>query len=97
MSGDTINEDLPKATVIMTEEALDALIEKAVDKGVSKALKDLGLEDFNRNDFYQLRNLLQSWNAATRTAKETFVRTVTTAILVAMALGTTAYFGLFPK
>jgi 2-iminoacetate synthase ThiH len=70
----------------MTEHEIEALIERAAERGARKALADVGLHDEDAGrDVQELRGLLEAWRATRRTILQTITRLVTTAILSALA------------
>jgi len=70
------------------------LIEEAAEEGAKRAFEKVGLSDSDAgDDIKELRNLLDAWRGAKRTIGQTFVRMVTTALLMALAVGIYAKFG----
>jgi len=70
------------------------LIESAAEEGAKRALEKVGLSDPDAgDDVKELRNLLDSWRGAKRTIGQTVVRIITTAALMALAVGIYAKFG----
>ena len=73
----------------MNELEIEALIERAAERGARKALAQVGLQDEDAGrDVQELRGLLEAWRAARRTILQTVTRLITTAILTALAAGT---------
>ena len=67
---------------------LRALVEEASAMGADRALARCGLQDAEAgDDIRELRNLLEAWRDARRTAFRTTVRWITTAIILAMMTG----------
>jgi hypothetical protein len=67
---------------------LEALIDRAAAKGAAKALADIGLSDDKvKVDIHDLRSLLHAIQVAKRTAWQTFIRLLTTGMLLAMLAG----------
>ena len=80
----------------MTEEEMEAMIEKAAAAGARTALREVGLSDEDANsDVRELRNLLDSFRSAKRTVGKTIVQGLTTLFLAALMAG--AYFNLTDK
>ena len=74
--------------LIMTEQELESLIDKAAQQGAKQALKEVGLSDEEAyDDVKELRSLLDSWRATKTTVGQTIARMVTTALLTALAVG----------
>ncbi|MEM1020932.1 MAG: DUF6127 family protein [Pseudomonadota bacterium] len=74
-----------------------ALIEEASELGAQRALRSLGLSDMSAaKDISDLRNLLITWRDVQLTARRTFVRWFTTALLTMIALGVYVYTNLPP-
>jgi len=77
----------------MTPQELQ-LIENAAEEGAKRALEKVGLSDSDAGvDIKELRNLLDAWRGAKRTIGQTIVRIITTALLMALAVGIYAKFG----
>lgn len=76
----------------LSEEALDALIERAAKRGAKSALNDIGLGDENAvEDVRGLRSLLASYRTAKNTVWTTVVKTVTVAVMMALMAGVALY------
>lgn len=76
----------------LSEEALDALIERAAKRGAQSALCDIGLGDAQAGDDVRgLRNLLSSYRSAKQTAWTTIIKVLTTALLLAIMAGVGLY------
>lgn len=72
----------------MTEQEIEALIERASERGAERALRNLGLHDDGAPaDVAELRSLLDSWRDVRKTALKTATGWLTTAILTLLALG----------
>ena len=64
------------------EKVIEDIARRAVESGVQKALKDIGLHDEEaRRDIRDIRNLLDAWRKTKRTAWNTTVRWATTGLL----------------
>lgn len=69
-------------------EDLDELLTRAAEKGAERALAALGLENGHAaKDIRDLRGLIEAWRQARQTAWQTFIKLVTTGILVALIVG----------
>ena len=75
-----------KPSTKLSHDDIEAMLNRAVEKGVAKALTDIGLsnEESVKVDIRDLRSLLHALNTAKRTAWQTIVRLLTTAMLLAM-------------
>jgi hypothetical protein len=77
----------------MTEIEIEALIERAAERGAKKALAGVGLHDEDAGrDVQELRGLLEAWRATRRTILQTITRVVTTAILTTLAAAAYLHF-----
>jgi len=75
--------------VILTRAELEALLQQAAERGARQLLDQLGLRNGHAaQDIRELRDLLEAWRDARRTAWRTVVRVVTTGVLVALLVGT---------
>jgi hypothetical protein len=94
MSGN--RSDTKSVIAAMNELEIEALIERAAERGARKALAQVGLQDEDAGrDVQELRGLLEAWRAARRTILQTVTRLITTTILTALAAG--AYLHLTQK
>jgi hypothetical protein len=72
----------------MTDTDIQHMIEQAAEAGATRALEKVGLHDEHAGkDVGELRSLLDSWRETKRTVTQTVARTITTALLGAIALG----------
>lgn len=72
----------------MTEVELELVIQKAAQAGAKEALKEVGLSDQEAyDDVKELRSLLETWKITKTTVGQTIARTITTALLTALAIG----------
>jgi len=75
---------------------LRALVEEASELGASRALEALGLTDSNaRRDMGELRELLQAWRDAKKTAWKEVVTWAIRILLAVLVLGMSIRLGLF--
>jgi len=67
---------------------LDRLLKQAAEQGAHRVLQHIGLESPDAaRDIHELRDLLDAWRDARRTAWQTFVRVTTAGVLAAILLG----------
>jgi len=72
------------------------MLDRAAERGALRALHDVGLDGPSAaEEIRDLRSLLKALNMAKRTAWQTFVRIVTTGILVALMAGIVIKLKLF--
>jgi hypothetical protein len=78
----------PRTDQVLRIENFEALIERAAEEGARRALAAVGLHDEDAaNDVRDLRTLLAAWRSAKRTAWQTAVKVLTTAVLAALLAG----------
>ncbi len=74
--------------VRMPEHEFEAILARAAEEGAKRALADVGLEgDEAALDIRDVRSMLDLLRLVRRTAVQTVVRAVTTAILLALLAG----------
>lgn len=74
--------------LLLRKEDFDDLLERAAERGAERCLAHLGLENGHAaKDIRELRDLLEAWRDARRTAWQTTVKVVTTGILAALLVG----------
>ena len=74
--------------LLLRKEDFDDLLDRAAERGAERCLAHLGLENGHAaRDIKELRDLLDAWRDARRTAWQTTVRVVTTAILAVLLVG----------
>ena len=79
----------PEAAITLRPEDLDDLLTRAAERGAERCLARLGLENGHAaRDIRELRDLLEAWREARRTAWQTTIKVVTTGILAALLVGT---------
>jgi hypothetical protein len=72
----------------LSEETIEAMIDRAAKRAVKEALQEVGLEGEDApHDIHELRSLLQALRLVRRTVCQTFARVMTTAVLVALLAG----------
>ncbi len=79
--------------VDLTAAELAAMLDSAGEKGARAALKAIGLEDEHAaRDVDELRRLLEAWRSARVAVWQTVAKTLTTAVLAAIAAGAALHF-----
>ena len=77
-----------ESMVLVRREDFDELLDRAAERGAERCLAHLGLENGSAaRDIRELRDLLDAWRDARRTAWQTAVKVVTTGILAALLVG----------
>lgn len=75
-------------TLLMHRDDFEDLLDRAAEKGAERVLAHLGLENGKAaRDIRELRDLLEAWRDARRTAWQTVVKVVTTGVLAALLVG----------
>lgn len=70
----------------LTEEQLEAMLDRAAKKGAAEALRELGLQDEDAaSDIKEMRGLLDAWRLTKRSVWSTTVKMGTVAILTFIA------------
>ena len=74
--------------VLVRREDFDELLDRAAERGAERCLAHLGLENGSAaKDIRELRDLLEAWRDARRTAWQTTVKVITTGILAVLLAG----------
>ena len=74
--------------LLLRKEDFDELLAHAAERGAERVLAHLGLENGHAaRDIRELRDLLEAWRDARRTAWQTTIKVVTTGILAALLVG----------
>ena len=74
--------------VLMRREDFDDLLDSAAERGAERCLAHLGLENGHAaRDIRELRDLLEAWRDARRTAWQTIIKVVTTGLLAVILVG----------
>lgn len=74
--------------LLLRKEDFDDLLNRAAQRGAERVLSHLGLENGHAaRDIRELRDLLDAWRDARRTAWQTTVKVITTGILAALLVG----------
>jgi hypothetical protein len=75
-------------TIQLRLEDFDAILEQAAEKGAERCLAHLGLENGHAaRDIRELRDLLDAWREARKTAWQTTIKVITTGILATALVG----------
>ena len=81
--------------LLLRREDFDDLLDRAAERGAERCLAHLGLENGHAaKDIRELRDLLEAWRDARRTAWQTTIKVITTGILAALVLGAAIKFEL---
>jgi hypothetical protein len=74
--------------LLLRKEDFNELLAHAAERGAERVLSHLGLENGHAaQDIRELRDLLDAWRDARRTAWQTAVKVITTGILAALLVG----------
>ena len=83
-----IEETKPEDTLLLRREDFEDLLDRAAERGAERVLAHLGLENGHAaKDIRELRDLLEAWRDARRTAWQTAVKVITTGVLAALLVG----------
>ncbi|EKM6405998.1 DUF6127 family protein [Pseudomonas aeruginosa] len=81
--------------VLLRKDDFEELLDCAAERGAERCLAHLGLENGSAaRDIRELRDLLDAWRDARRTAWQTFVKVLTTGLLAALLVGAAIKFKL---
>lgn len=81
--------------VLLRKDDFEELLDCAAERGAERCLAHLGLENGSAaRDIRELRDLLDAWRDARRTAWQTFVKALTTGLLAALLIGAAIKFKL---
>lgn len=82
--------------VVMPKDEFESLLNNAAERGAERVLAHLGLENGHAaRDIRELRDLLEAWRDARRTAWQTVIKVATIGILATLLLGTAIKLKLF--
>ncbi len=85
---ENVDETGVAQSITLRPEDLDDLLTRAAERGAERCLAHLGLENGHAaRDIRELRDLLEAWRDARRTAWQTTVKVTTTGILAALLVG----------
>ena len=74
--------------ITLRPDDLDDLLTRAAERGAERCLAHLGLENGHAaRDIRELRDLLEAWRDARRTAWQTVIKVATTGILAILLVG----------
>lgn len=74
--------------LLLRKEDFDDLLDRAAELGAERCLAHLGLENGHAaRDIRELRDLLEAWRDARRTAWQTVIKVATTGILAILLVG----------
>ena len=92
-------EDLPierRKTVTMPQADFEQMLERAAERGARHALHGVGLDGEDAaHDIRELRNLLDAFNEAKKTAGLTIIKMIVTGLVMAILTGTLIKLKLF--
>jgi hypothetical protein len=81
--------------VLLRKDDFEELLDCAAERGAERCLAHLGLENGSAaRDIRELRDLLDAWRDARRTAWQTFIKVLTTGLLAALLVGAAIKFKL---
>ncbi len=87
---------MSEKTIVLRLKEIELIIDRAAEKAAKNALINVGLADENAaHDIRDLRSLLTAINSAKRTAWQTFIRTLTMGIIMALMAGIAIKFKVF--
>lgn len=82
--------------VTVPQEEFEEMLERAAERGARHALHEVGLDGADAaHDIRELRNLLDAFNEAKRTAGITLVKMLVTGLVLALLAGTVLKLKLF--
>ncbi len=85
---ENVDETGVAQSITLRPDDLDELLTRAAERGAERCLAHLGLENGHAaRDIRELRDLLEAWRDARRTAWQTTVKVITTGILAALLVG----------
>lgn len=78
-----------RKTLTLSQDDWEAMLERAAERGALAALHDMGLDGPDAaHDIRELRNLLDAFNAAKKTAGLTMIKMLVTGLVMAVLAGT---------
>lgn len=71
---------------MLTPEELEAMLDRAAQRGAKRALREVGLHDDDaRKDIIEMRNLLEAWRDTRKGVWSTMVKMSTVAVITFIA------------
>lgn len=90
------NQTERRKMVTMPHDDFEQMLERAAERGARHALHEVGLDGEDAaHDIRELRNLLDAFNEAKRTAGLTIIKMVVTGLVMAILTGTLIKLKLF--
>ena len=90
------NQSERRKMVTMPHDDFEQMLERAAEKGARHALHGVGLDGEDAaHDIRELRNLLDAFNEAKKTAGLTIIKMVVTGLVMAILTGTLIKLKLF--
>ena len=90
------NETERRKMVTMPQDDFEQMLERAAERGARHALHEVGLDGEDAaHDIRELRNLLDAFNEAKKTAGLTIVKMLVTGLVLALMTGTLIKLKLF--
>ena len=85
---ENVDETGVTQSITLRPDDLDDLLTRAAERGAERCLAHLGLENGHAaRDIRELRDLLEAWRDARRTAWQTAIKVATTGILAILLVG----------
>lgn len=85
---ENVDENGVAQPITLRPDDLDDLLTRAAERGAERCLAHLGLENGHAaRDIRELRDLLEAWRDARRTAWQTVIKVATTGILAILLVG----------
>jgi predicted amidohydrolase YtcJ len=90
------NQTERRKMVTMPQDDFEQMLERAAERGARHALHEVGLDGEDAaHDIRELRNLLDAFNEAKKTAGLTIIKMVVTGLVMAILTGTLIKLKLF--
>ena len=90
------NQTERRKMVTMPHDDFEQMLERAAERGARHALHEVGLDGEDAaHDIRELRNLLDAFNEAKKTAGLTIIKMVVTGLVMAILTGTLIKLNLF--
>ncbi len=85
---ENVDETGVAQSITLRPDDLDELLTRAAERGAERCLAHLGLENGHAaRDIRELRDLLEAWRDARRTAWQTIIKVATTGVLAILLVG----------